>query len=194
MDWEEKYQADDCPWDHGEAAPGLQEWLSENSFTGKVIVPGCGLGHDARQIAECCPDCEVIGLDLSETAIEKAKQFKNPENVRFINEDLFELPDGLIQSADWVFEHTCLCALPIDLRPKYLKSVHNLLKPGGQYLAVFFINPDMDPGEDGPPFGINEEEIEELFLDHFSIEKTWSPNKFYDSRIGRELMGKLIKK
>ena len=49
-DWEQRYQEGDVQWDKGEASPGLVDWLAENAryTTGKVIVPGCGFGHDAR--------------------------------------------------------------------------------------------------------------------------------------------------
>ena len=49
-DWEQRYQEGDVQWDKGEASPGLVDWLAENADhpTGKVIVPGCGFGHDAR--------------------------------------------------------------------------------------------------------------------------------------------------
>lgn len=194
MDWEEKYQIGDCPWDKGEASPGLQEWLNEHKFSGRVIVPGCGLGHDARYIADACPDCEVLAIDLSPTAIMKARQLPNPKNVTFQEGNLFELPEELIHSSDWVFEHTCLCALPVEKRSEYIGSVRNLLKPKGKYLAVFFINPDMDEGSEGPPFGISKKEIRNLFEEHFSIDSTWNPKSFYQTRIDREMMGILTKK
>ena len=49
-DWEQRYQEGDVQWDKGEPSHGLVDWLAENDAqpTAKVIVPGCGFGHDAR--------------------------------------------------------------------------------------------------------------------------------------------------
>lgn len=189
MDWDERYQEDNCPWDHGEPAPGLVEWLESNNMSGTVLVPGCGLGYDARVIAEHCPSTKVIGLDISPTAVKKANAMINPDNVTFREGDLFDTNNGLANSVDWIFEHTCFCAIPIERRKEYVASVTRILKgTGSELLGVFFINPDMDEGEEGPPFGVSTEELEASFSENFEIHSLWKPSKFYHTRVGRELM------
>ena len=56
-DWEERYRQADTPWDKGVAHPAVVRWLAEHPgrMTGAVLVPGCGLGHDARAIAAAEP-------------------------------------------------------------------------------------------------------------------------------------------
>jgi hypothetical protein len=52
MDWEQRYETGDTPWEKGAPAPPLLEWLeSRGSIRGDILVPGCGSGHDVRAIA-----------------------------------------------------------------------------------------------------------------------------------------------
>ena len=53
-DWEKNYQEGNMPWDKGEGAPPLLEWLARNEgrIKGEILAPGCGLGHDVRVLAE----------------------------------------------------------------------------------------------------------------------------------------------
>nr|GMD90341.1 probable thiol methyltransferase 2 isoform X1 [Ipomoea batatas] len=41
---------------------------------GRALIPGCGSGYDVVEIA--CPERYVIGLDISENAIRKAKEVR----------------------------------------------------------------------------------------------------------------------
>ena len=61
-----------------------------------------------------------------------------------------------------------------------------LLKPGGLLLGVFFINPEMDPGETGPPFGISMDELTALFAERFQVVESHVPATAYPGREGRE--------
>ena len=73
-DWEERYQQEDTPWDKGEPALGLTDWLKKqelNSET-RVLVPGCGRGHDASAWAKA--GFEATGLDISDLALSDARQ------------------------------------------------------------------------------------------------------------------------
>lgn len=99
--------------------------------------------------------------------------------------DLFELKDQF----DAVVEHTCLCALPPEWREKYREAVVGLLKPGGRLIGVFFINPEMDEGETGPPFGISEAELKALLAPRFEFVESYVPHTAYPGRQGREMVG-----
>jgi SAM-dependent methyltransferase len=99
--------------------------------------------------------------------------------------DLFELKGEF----DAVVEHTCLCALPPEWREKYREAVASLLKPGGKLIGVFFINPEMDPGETGPPFGISEVELKALMAPRFELVESYVPASAYPGREGREMVG-----
>ncbi|MCB1277181.1 methyltransferase [Prosthecobacter sp.] len=179
-DWDQAYQENFTPWDKGLPSPPLVDWFAKNKFSGRVLVPGCGIGHDVAHLVSLGIDAQ--GLDISPTAIARAKERHPALADRFVCGDLFEVRDQF----DAVVEHTCLCALPPDWRTRYRDTVASLLKPGGLLIGVFFINPEMDPGESGPPFGISTDELTALFAERFEVVETQVPTAAYPGREGRE--------
>jgi SAM-dependent methyltransferase len=194
-DWELRYQTGDMPWEKGEPNPALLEFLEQHRLEGRVLVPGCGYGHDVRAIAQAGA-AEVVGLDLAPSAIagaqawsaDRADRIKRPLPVSFELGDFFALPPRHQGAFDWLFEHTCFCAIDPAMRGAYARSAAAALKPGGHYLAIFYMNPDMDPGETGPPFGSNAEDLDALFGEAFELERVWTPTRGYAGRVGREAM------
>lgn len=188
-DWENCYREGTTPWEKGAAAPPLLEFLAGHEIAGHILVPGCGLGHDVRAIAAANPDAEVVGLDISPSALTAAEAQAKAGGERYVQADLFRLPAELHGKFDHVFEHTCLSALPPQLRPDYVEAFHTALKPGGQVLAIFFLTP-WDEGEipEPPPYGVTTAELDEMFSAHFTLEEEWLPTQHYPGREGRELM------
>ena len=181
--WDQAYQENFTPWDKGEPSPPLVAFLECHELTGRVLVPGCGVGHDVAFLVS--RGLDAVGLDIAPTAIERAKA-RYPELAeRFLLGDLFELKGEF----DAVVEHTCLCALPPAWRERYREAVAGLLKPCGRLIGVFFINPEMDPGETGPPFGISEAELKALMAPRFQLVESYVPETAYPGREGRERIG-----
>lgn len=189
MDWENAYQQNDTPWDKGSPSPGLVELLEASPIKGRVLVPGCGLGHDVRAIASL-PGTEVIGLDVAPTAVQRAKNQPVAGNESYALADLFNLPASFAASFDWVWEHTCFCAIPRERRRDYVRSVRSTLKDGGHLAAIFYLDPGWDDPESGPPFGVSQLELDDLFLgpDRFAMVREWAPAGAYPGREGREIM------
>ncbi len=193
-DWDEQYRIGETPWDKGEAAPPLVAWLREHpgSMTGAVLVPGCGTGHDVRAIATAEPDAQPVGLDLSLTAIAGCRAQPAAGRERYVVGDLFDLPPELRGSCDWVWEHTCFCAIDPARRDDYIAAVAAALKPGGQLLGIFYLDPyrgDHQPGG-GPPHGCTLEELRQRFeaAGRFAVESAEPPAACYPEREGRELL------
>lgn len=187
-DWNTCYEKGETPWDRGEATPVLEEARSMHPelFHGKVLVPGCGTGHDARSFAAL--GCKVVGVDIAPLAIESARKLDVAHQVDFRLESLFDLPADLRGVFDLVWEHTCLCALDPAMRKDYVCGVKSTLKSDGQVMGVFFLNPELDPGETGPPFGISVEELVALWTDGgFTVVEQWEPKTGYPGRQGREI-------
>lgn len=180
--WEQAYVDEFTPWDRGEPSPPLAEWFTRHTITGRVLVPGCGLGHDVAHLATLGLD--AVGLDIAPTAISRARQLYPQLAERFVCEDLFQHEGHY----DAVVEHTCLCALTPDLRVQYRDAMARLLRPGGLLIGIWFINPELDPGETGPPFGITPDELAVLFAPSFEIIENYVPETGYPSRQGRELL------
>ena len=193
-DWEQHYRESHTPWDRGEPAPPLIHWLETHpdEMSGRVLVPGCGIGHDVRAIARVRPRASVVGLDISPTAVKQARTIAPAGVERYRDGDLFDLPEGMLDSFDWVFEHTCFCAIDRESRGDYVRAVWTALRPGGQLLGVFYLDPYSEghsPGED-PPHGCSLEELRELFeaSRRFRICETNLPERAYPGREGREIV------
>lgn len=180
-DWEVRYLAKDTPWDKGEASPGLVDWLAAHPAAprGTVLVPGCGLGHDVRVLGAA--GFTALGLDIAPSAVERAKLAGVPERVEFRLGDF--LADEPPEQVDWIWEHTCFCAIQPDRRDDYVRAVLRWLKPGGHYLAVNYFIPD----KEGPPFGVDRDEIWARFSPHFELLEEWTPRS-YPNRTGLERM------
>ena len=113
-DWNVAYEEGDTPWDMGYASPPLIEFLKCHSITGRVLVPGCGAGHDVRALA--VQGADVIGLDIAPRAIDKAKSFSASWNECYEMGDFLNLGKQYHHSFDWIVEHTCLCAVDTSER------------------------------------------------------------------------------
>jgi SAM-dependent methyltransferase len=186
-DWNDCYHRSETPWEKGRPTPVLVDVMERHPslLRGRALVPGCGMGHDARWLAE--HGMQVTGADIAPLAVENARQRNAAQRVDFRLADLFALPEDMRGIYDLAWEHTCLCALPIEMRKQYILGVKSALKADGAVAGVFYMNPDMDPGEEGPPFGISVEELENLWRDAgFEVADSWVPTVGYEGRIGRE--------
>lgn len=191
-DWEQRYRTGDMPWEKGAPHPAMVAFLQREPVRGRVFVPGCGTGHDVRALAATAD--EVVGLDIAPSAIAAAKNQPLVGGEVYFLGDLFALPAKMHGVFDWVVEHTCFCAIPPAMRTDYVRAVASALKPGGRLLGVFYLTPQMDPGEDGPPFGTSADELDVLFAQHFAMEKEWVPTATYAGREKRELCRVLVRR
>ncbi len=190
-DWEQHYLDDHTPWDKGEPSPGLLQFLAKAPLTGQILVPGCGLGHDVRAIASASPAAEVVGLDVAPSAIRGARELSQLPNETYVEGDFFRLPAEYVGAFDWIWEHTCFCAIDPEMRGGYVQAVRRVLKPSGQLLGVFYLDPydEEHCREDGrPPFGCTVDELESRFGPSFQIVDSWSPTATYEGREEREWM------
>ncbi len=182
-DWEARYQTGDMPWEKGEPSPGLVDFLAAHPELkrGSVLVPGCGTGHDARVWAKA--DFDATGYDIAPSAVKLAQERTAAAGLAAQFRLGNFLQDEPERTFNWVFEHTCFCAIQPAQREDYVRAVRRWLKPGGQFLAVQYLIPDTD----GPPFGTTREELLERFAPHFELLSEWVPRS-YPNRTGQELM------
>src|SRR5260370_28755977 len=156
MNWDELYQAKDTPWEKGAPAPPLLEWLQKRGpLEGEVLVPGCGYGHDVRAIAAASPESAVVGIDIAATALQEALKYPGSGREVFQFADIFVLAASLQNRFDWVFEHTCFCAIQPERRPDYVRMAGSAFKTNARFLAFFYFYPrgsDTEmPAGGGPP-------------------------------------------
>ena len=190
LEWQRRYEQEDTPWDKGAPSPALADFLRERGVTGRVLVPGCGRGHDARALAAQA-EADVVGLDLSPTAVAQANKLGVTANLSFVSGDFFQLPPELAGSFDWVVEHTCFCAIDPRLRQDYVKAAANALRDGGKFFGIFYMNPGSDSA---PPFPSTREELSTLFDPRFTLLEEWVPQNSFPGREQRELVRLLQKR
>lgn len=141
--WDMRWRAGFTPWEAGRVPRRLREHVAARRPEGRVLVPGCGSGHDVRFLAEC--GLEVEGLDFSEAAIAAALPVLGPHAPCLRQGDFFT---GFTGPYALVYERAFLCALPRRRWPDWAARMADLVAPGGE-LAGYFLFGD---GERGPPF------------------------------------------
>ncbi len=116
------------------------DWLLEKGnikADSKVLEVACNMGTTLIHIAKKY-GCDIIGVDLDEKAVEKAKK-KVKDNdledkVKFMEGDAFKLPFE-DESFDVVVNEAMLTMLLGDKKEKALKEYYRVLKPGGVVLT-----------------------------------------------------------
>lgn len=187
--WQQRYERGEDRWDKEQPAPPLLEYLAGHRLEGKVLVPGCGAGHDVRALARA--GLSVVGLDFAPAALERAHSFPRVAQEEYELANFLALPEHLTGQFDGLFEHTLFCAIPPHRRPDYVRSCFAALRPGGWMLAIFYLNPGH---EDGPPWGVTREALDELFAPYFDPRFERVPGLAYEGREGRELLRLSVRK
>ncbi|KYG66380.1 hypothetical protein AZI86_04810 [Bdellovibrio bacteriovorus] len=137
--WTRIYKEEENPgWNLGEPAEALKDMLPRlKPARSRVLVLGCGEGHDAAFFARS--GHIVTAVDFSPTAIERAKKlYGDLPGLTFVEADVFNLPKDYDQSFDIVFEHTCYCAINPAKRKDLVKVWNRVLVKGGHLMGVFF--------------------------------------------------------
>lgn len=182
--WDERWRRAETPWDMNAPAPPLVAAVTRGDLAppARVLVPGCGAGHDARFLAS--RGFRVTGVDLAPLALAKAREFAAKDGVaaEFVEADLFALPPAL-RGFDAVWECTCFCAIDPSRRDDYVDAVADALRPGGRLLGLFFaIAP-----EKGPPFGTTDAEVRHRFARRFTVDVLRPATDSHPARLGKEL-------
>ena len=195
MNWEGAYREGDTPWNIGEPAPPLMSLLEtmdvSHANQATVLVPGCGLGHDADAWRRA--GYKVTGLDISSTALNLAEKLYG-NAIRWVKSDFLEEQDVLEDRVDIIFEHTCFCAIDPEKRGAYVQSASKWLVPGGLFIGIFFTDPPpRDDGESGPPFGSDLKDLRSIFGASFKIRRELSPDRSHPDRLGREVIIEMVR-
>jgi 2-polyprenyl-3-methyl-5-hydroxy-6-metoxy-1,4-benzoquinol methylase len=170
---------ENIPWNMSEPPQLMVEAVKDGAIHGGPIVDlGCGAGNHSVWLAK--QGFDVTGLDISEEAIKHAEDLARSNRVscRFFARDLLgdltEFHGSFCGAIDWEVLHHIF---PDD-RAKFVRNVHDLLRPKGAYLSVCFSEKDAAFGGEGKfretPLGTtlyfsSENELRELFEPLFKI-------------------------
>lgn len=194
--WQWAWERGVTPWDRGQAARPLAEWLASGidrpaeGLVLRVAVLGAGAGHDALLFARAGHD--VVGFDFAPGAIQTAERKAREaglSNVRFEQRNIFDLPAAYPGSFHLVVEHTCFTAIAPFRREEYARMVRAVLQPNGRFVGVFLAGGR--PG--GPPYSTSREEVERLFAPLLAIERIAETPHSVADRPGSELLAVMRK-
>ena len=184
--WEELYAAGRDGWELGRPAPPLVDFVNTTPPpAGRVAVPGCGRGHDARFLA--AHGYDATGFDFLPSIVETARGLARRDDVRvaFETRDVFALAREYAHAFDGVWEYTCYCAIDPARRREYVDVLRAIVRPGGWLLACFF---PLRAQSAGPPFQVSPAEVRRLLAPSFRIERAFAPPRSARGRQGREWM------
>ena len=146
----------------------------------KVLVPLCGKSLDMRWLAgQAHP---VLGIELAPEAIDQfmaegegvATRYRQAGfqvcrqgNVELWCGDFFHFHIEQAAEIGAFYDRASLIALPPATRQRYAFHLAQLVPPGSQGLLVSLTRPPGDEG--GPPFGVSDEEVRQLFAPNFRV-------------------------
>lgn len=173
IDWDDAYRQQQTPaWSIGAPQPEYAAIIdSDGAVRGEVLDAGCG--HAELALALAARGHNVVGLDLSPTAVAAATAAaaeRGLENATFAQADIssFTGYDGRFTT---IFDSGLLHALPAELRDGYLQSVYRAATPGARFYILAF-GAGAFGDLDGPgPTQFTEEELREVVARHWQVDE-----------------------
>lgn len=185
--WEYRYKHRTDDWDLGTPTPVFEELLKSGKLEnpGKIVVIGCGRGHDAILFAK--HNYLVTAIDFSASAIRETRRLAKRAkiHVETIEANVFELPGKLLHKFDYVLEYVTYCAIEPERRKEFLDNIQRMLKPGGIFIGLFF---PIDNRDGGPPFAVDIKEIESHLSKTFKLIYSENPKSSVKPRLGKEML------
>lgn len=185
--WEYRYKQKTDDWNLGTPTPVFEELLKSDKLedSGKIVVIGCGRGHDAILFAK--NNYLVTAIDFSASAIRETRRNakKAKVHVETIEANIFELPGKLLHKFDFVLEYVTYCAIEPGRRIEFLDNIQRMLKPGGIFIGLFF---PIDKREGGPPFAVDIKEIDSHLSKTLKLIYSEIPKSSVKPRLGKEML------
>ena len=182
--WADVYDTDGNPgWNLNQPAEAFKDMIQRIKLPkSRILVLGCGEGHDAALFAEA--GHVVTAVDFSKEGLKRGKEkYGHLQNLFFHEMNIFHIPQEWNHSFDVVIEHTCFCAIPTEQRNEMVRLWRRMLHEEGQLMAVFFA---MEKRA-GPPYGATEWELRKRLQDHFQFLFWGRWRQSLPQRQGREL-------
>lgn len=151
-EFEAHYRSGKTPWDLGRPDFNLNDAVTQTPIEGcRALDIGCGTGQHSIWLAQ--QDFQVTGVDVSPTAIEKARENASRANVEctfllaaFMEQELPGEPFGFI------FDRGCWHLQDAEGRKRFSEKVAGCLSDGGLWLSLIG-SADEPPRGSGPLAG-----------------------------------------
>ncbi|MBQ0924307.1 class I SAM-dependent methyltransferase [Saccharopolyspora endophytica] len=155
------------PWNIGVPQPAIAEVIERGDIAGPVLDAGCGVGVTSRDLA--ARGFEVLGVDLSETAIAQAEAARDERHATATFEvgDITELSghDGHFGT---VIDSTLFHSMPVESRAPYVAAIARAAREGARLHMLVF-----DKGafpEGGGPHAVDADELRAAVAEHWTID------------------------
>jgi SAM-dependent methyltransferase len=150
--FEAHYRAKTTPWDLGRPDFNLIDAVTKTPIKScRALDIGCGSGHNSIWLAQ--QGFLVTGVDVSETALQKAKENASKSNAKctflsiiFLEHEVPGAPFGFI------FDRGCWHLLDSQKREQFAEKVSHYLEEGGLWLSIIG-SADEPPRGPGPLAG-----------------------------------------
>jgi thiopurine S-methyltransferase len=177
--WLERWREGRTHFHQTRVTPPLERFWPTLDFApgSRILVLLCGKSLDMLWLAR--RDLRVLGVELSPLAVEQffdehgltPQVTRSPagdhyvaENIEIIRGDIFDLDAATLGSCVGVFDRAALVALPKSMRGLYVRHVYSHLSDRYQGLLVTLDYPQEEM--DGPPFCVDDAEVQELYAGH----------------------------
>lgn len=175
MDWDSVYREQGDfegppPWNIGEPQPELAALIAAGKIRSDVLDAGCGVAELSLDLA--AQGYTVLGVDLSSTAVEAAKQAAQQRgltNATFVQGDItsFTGYDGRFNT---IIDSTLFHSLPVEGRDGYLRAVHRAAAPGASYYVLVFAKGAFPPDAETKPNEVDEPELRTAVAKYWAID------------------------
>ncbi len=173
-DWSLRYSSGNTPWDMRRPHPELARRLVLDpslglARVGRVLIPGCGQGHDALAFAEAGWD--VVAVDFASALAPLVRQRIESAGGTFLHDDALTVDD---REFDLVFDHTFFCAVDPSARPGFGSMVGRVLRLGGSLVSIVF-PVGREPGDCGPPHRMEVDDVTDVLGPGFVLSEQSEP-------------------
>jgi SAM-dependent methyltransferase len=176
MDWDSAYRGEagfdgPPPWNIGEPQPELAALIRDGKVRGEVLDAGCG--HAELSLALAADGYDVVGIELTPTAVAAAKQAateRNLPNATFVQDDIttFTGFDGRFNT---IIDSTLFHSLPIEGRDGYQQSVFRAAAPGAVYYVLVFAKGAFAAEVETKPNEVDEAELRAAVGKYWEIDE-----------------------
>ncbi len=182
--WHEKWEKNEIGFHQNQINTHLKScWKNLQAKAGTtVFVPLCGKSRDMLWLLR--QGYRVIGIELSQMAVEDF--FKENDlhaevsdqgdftcykagELTILCGDFFDLATSELSSVTAVYDRASLIALPPEMRQKYRQHFQKILPQNPETLLITMEYPAHEM--QGPPFTVTELEVDDLFGNHYQIER-----------------------
>lgn len=176
VDWDELYNGEAAyapgnpGWNIGELQPELAALERQRRFRSPVLDSGCGIGVTALALAE--KGYDVVGLDLSASAIGQAKQAAAARGLdaKFGVANLAKTT-GYENYFSTIIDGLVFHCLPEKLRGGYVESCARALRPGGSFFALVFSTDAFPPDADFGPRPFTDTQLREVVSKYLVVDE-----------------------